>query len=64
MTKRINFATTLTSGRMGVNIPTESLISALGPLVSEPTKTLARDAAKDPALANALVLAGPLMMRR
>ncbi len=64
MTKRINFATTLTSGRMGVNIPTESLITTLGPLVSEPTKTLARDAAKDPALANALLLAGPLMMRR
>lgn len=64
MTKRINFATMLASGRMGINVPTETLISHLGPLVSEPTKILAREAAQDPALASALVLAGPSMMRR
>jgi uncharacterized protein (DUF1800 family) len=64
MTKRINFATTLTSARMGLNIPIETLIGHLGPLVSEATKTLARETANDPALASALVLAGPAMMRR
>ncbi len=64
MTKRINFATHLTSGRMGSHIPMETLASHLGPLVSEPTKILAREAANDPALASALLLAGPAMMRR
>jgi uncharacterized protein (DUF1800 family) len=64
MTKRINFATTLTSARMGLSIPTEALISHLGPLVSEATKVLARETANDPALASALVLAGPSMMHR
>jgi uncharacterized protein (DUF1800 family) len=64
MTKRINFATNLTSARMGVNLPVEALISQLGPLVSEPTRAVARESAKDPPLASALVLAGPAMMRR
>ncbi len=64
MNKRINFASTLTSGRIGTNVSTESLIRDLGPLVSESTKILARATANDPALASALVLAGPAMMRR
>lgn len=64
MTKRINFATALTSRRMGLNMPMEALISHLGPLVSEPTKIIARETAQDDALASALVLAGPSMMRR
>jgi uncharacterized protein (DUF1800 family) len=64
MTKRVNFATTLTSARLGLNVPIETLISHLGPLVSEPTKVLARETANDPALASALVLAGPSMMHR
>jgi uncharacterized protein (DUF1800 family) len=64
MTKRINFATQITSPRISLNLPLETLMAQLGPLVSEPTKSVARESAKDPALASALVLAGPAMMRR
>jgi uncharacterized protein (DUF1800 family) len=64
MTKRINFATLLTSTRASNLATLETLVGNLGPLVSEQTKVVAREASKDPSLASALVLAGPLMMRR
>jgi uncharacterized protein (DUF1800 family) len=68
MTKRINFANLLfTSRSFSGNINStsiESLFQTLGPLVGESTKKLALDAANDAPLAKALVIAGPLMMRR
>lgn len=68
MTRRINFASFVASGRLAngaAAAPTpESLLSTLGPLVNEQTRQLASESANRPALASALILAGPAMMRR
>jgi uncharacterized protein (DUF1800 family) len=68
MTKRINFANALfsptTFGRANSSISLESILLTLGPLVSESTKKLALEGSGDEALSKALVIAGPLMMRR
>ncbi len=67
--KRINFASQLATGRLASErlqggLKPEALIQALGPLVTPATRQLAQQNAQDPALALALVLAGPGMMRR
>jgi uncharacterized protein (DUF1800 family) len=74
MTKRINFATQIGRGKIGsesINVTekigSESIIdwvNSLGPLVNEQTAQAALKNKADPALAVALVLAGPNMMRR
>jgi uncharacterized protein (DUF1800 family) len=68
MTKRINFAnnlfTTRSFGNALNSITVEGLMQTLGPLVNEPTKKLALASTNETALARALVVAGPAMMRR
>lgn len=72
MTKRINLATQLAAGRLlneplspaAGSLDAAALMDQLGPLVTPATRTLAEQARAEPALATALVLAGPGMMRR
>jgi uncharacterized protein (DUF1800 family) len=70
MSKRINFATQVAHGRVGQEqlaggLDAPALVKSLGPLVTAATRELAaRENSNDPALAVALVLAGPGMMRR
>jgi uncharacterized protein (DUF1800 family) len=71
MTKRINFANRIASGGQvfksepeASSLTLEALITNLGPLATEKTKSIARENADEPSLAKALLLAGPAMMRR
>jgi uncharacterized protein (DUF1800 family) len=61
MTKRINFASTLGAAK---TFTSDDLVKTLGPLVSDTTKKVVLEAATDVALAKALILASPGMMRR
>jgi uncharacterized protein (DUF1800 family) len=70
VTKRINFASQLASGRLGNEriFPTgttaQQIIENLGPIISANTIKAVNEHQGDPSLAMALVLASPNMMRR
>jgi uncharacterized protein (DUF1800 family) len=70
VTKRINFASQLASGRLGNEriFPTgttaQQIIENLGPIISANTIKAVNEHQGDPNLAMALVLASPNMMRR
>jgi uncharacterized protein (DUF1800 family) len=69
LSKRLEFATRVANGRVGQErltggMPAPELMDQLGPLVTPATRALAAARSDDPAMAVALVLAGPAMMRR
>ncbi|MEY2952924.1 MAG: hypothetical protein RLZZ401_1011 [Pseudomonadota bacterium] len=69
LTKRLNFATQVASGRLAQasltgGVPVDQLLEQLGPLVTPATRSLAMQNRDNPSVALALVLAGPGMMRR
>jgi uncharacterized protein (DUF1800 family) len=68
MTKRINFATSVSANRMNARVSMQDLITTLGPLANESTKQVARELTNDRSsgtgISLALLLAGPVMMRR
>jgi uncharacterized protein (DUF1800 family) len=70
VTKRINFASQVASGRMGnerlfpAGTTAQQVIETLGPIISPSTLKAVNEQQSDPSLALALVLASPNMMRR
>jgi uncharacterized protein (DUF1800 family) len=70
ITKRINFASQLATGRMGnermfpAEVGAAQVIENLGPIISSSTAKAVNEQQSDPSLALALVLASPNMMRR
>ncbi len=69
MSKRLDFAAQVANGRVGQarlsgGLPAQDLIAHLGPLVTPATRGVVSQHAGDPAMAVALVLASPGMMRR
>jgi uncharacterized protein (DUF1800 family) len=69
LNKRLEFATRVAGGRLGQErlsggMNADELMQQLGSLVTPATRTLVAQRREDPAMAVALVLAGPGMMRR
>jgi uncharacterized protein (DUF1800 family) len=69
MIKRIQFATRLSQGKVGMDtvelaLDAQQLAQSLGPLISAHTQSVARSHQQENSLAIALILAGPNMMRR
>ena len=69
LNKRLEFATRVASGRLGPErltggIGADELMDQLGSLVTPATRNLVAQRRDDPAIAVALVLASPGMMRR
>jgi len=69
MNKRLEYASQVASGRLGPErlaggMPPAELADQLGPLVTPATRSLALESEAQPAVALAMLLAGPGMMRR